>query len=1008
MKQIARALLLFGSVALYPLMDNEPAKAQIADDGTLSTAVTSPDGSNFTIENGDRRGGNLFHSFREFSVPTGGSAFFNNAADIENIINRVTGGSVSSIDGLIRANCCANVFLLNPAGIIFGPNASLNIGGSFYGSTADSLVFPEGEFSATDTQAPPLLTINAPIGLNFRDNPGDIRVSPDNTGQSFANLTVGQGQNISLIGGNVNIDRGLIFAPGGRVNLGGLSVAGEVKINSDGSLTFPNGIARADVSLTNGTYVNVTSNNGGAVTVNARNIEILSGSIIFAGIIPGNQQADARAGDIIINATDKVSIAGEVNSTSAIGNIVGDLFGTDFSSSTPTRGNAGNISIDANELEGTGSFVIGSVANGEGNAGKVTITGRQSVSLTGGGVFGGILSIVGPSALGNGADITITTPSLSLSDNKGILASTAGKGNAGNVFINANDSILLNNGSQLQATTLSQGNAGNIVINAENADIALDNQSLFSTSVFLGASGRGGDINIKGNTLSLQNGSGLLTNTTGQVTTEQLADAGNIKINVSNSVNVGGGSFLVSSTSGQGNAGNVEINAAREVVFNGASIRTTVEQLSEGLAVDFTQQRQGGDINITASSLSLANGGQLSATTLGQGNAGNIVITASDRISADNSLITSNIGNFDGVAAKGNVGSISLTAKSVSFTNTAQLQAGFFSNTQGEPGLVSVKAEDSISFDGTNTGIFSDAYSGSVGGGSDILLQAKNISLTNGAVLNADNFGEGNGGNITIEANNLTLRNGNITAATSFGEGGNINLTVGELLQMRDNSLISARAFEDANGGNININAGFVIAYPSQTPNNGNDIIASAERGRGGNININTQQIFGLQERRATPGNGTNDIDASSEFGLSGEVVITNLVDDINQGVVESPDNVVEPETMTAQACSAAGRVARGESNFTITGRGGLPALATDPLTSDQISIGEDDTEQSSKKSSGGVVTVIEQPNPPSSKDIVPARGMIVNEKGEVVLTAYPTPNTSQRTPTSSVSCTGS
>jgi large exoprotein involved in heme utilization and adhesion len=111
---------------------------------------------------------------------------------------------------------------------------------------------------------------------------------------------------------------------------------------------------------------------------------------------------------------------------------------------------------------------------------------------------------------------------------------------------------------------------------------------------------------------------------------------------------------------------------------------------------------------------------------------------------------------------------------------------------------------------------------------------------------------------------------------------------------------------------------------------------------------------------------------------------------------------------MTAQACSAAGRVARGESNFTITGRGGLPALATDPLTSDQISIGEDDTEQSSKKSSGGVVTVIEQPNPPSSKDIVPARGMIVNEKGEVVLTAYPTPNTSQRTPTSSVSCTES
>jgi filamentous hemagglutinin family protein len=203
MKQIARSLLLFGSLALYSLIDNQPAEAQIAPDGTLSTTVTTPDGSNFTIEDGNRAGGNLFHSFSEFSVPNGGSAFFNNAADVQNIRNRVTGGSVSNIDGLIGANCCANLFLLNPAGIIFGPNASLNIGGSFYGSTADSLVFPEGEFSATDTQAPPLLTINAPIGLNFRDNPQPI------TNRSTVNdvgLEVNTGENITLVGGNINFE----------------------------------------------------------------------------------------------------------------------------------------------------------------------------------------------------------------------------------------------------------------------------------------------------------------------------------------------------------------------------------------------------------------------------------------------------------------------------------------------------------------------------------------------------------------------------------------------------------------------------------------------------------------------------------------------------------------------------------------------------------------------------------------------------------------------------------
>ncbi|MER3590226.1 MAG: hypothetical protein C4322_22810, partial [Mastigocladus sp. ERB_26_1] len=151
-------LLILPLLTLGCLASINTATAQVSSDGTLSTTVTSPDGSNFTIENGDRTGGNLFHSFSQFSVPTGGSAVFQNPVDVQNIISRVTGGAISNIDGLIRTQGSANLFLLNPAGIFFGPNASLNIGGSFFATTANSLLFGDGvEFSATNLATPPVL-----------------------------------------------------------------------------------------------------------------------------------------------------------------------------------------------------------------------------------------------------------------------------------------------------------------------------------------------------------------------------------------------------------------------------------------------------------------------------------------------------------------------------------------------------------------------------------------------------------------------------------------------------------------------------------------------------------------------------------------------------------------------------------------------------------------------------------------------------------------------------------
>ena len=271
------------------LQINSVSAQEITSDNTTGTTVTA-DGDNYTIQDGTRNDGNLFHSFQDFSVPNGGEAFFDNASDISNILSRVTGGNMSNIDGLIRANGSANLFLINPAGIIFGSGARLNIGGSFYGSTADSILFEDGQFSAVDNLDAPILTINAPIGLNLRDNPSPItnRSFVENSGGDFVGLEVLSGQTLALIGGDIAFEAGEATAPGGQIELGGLANVGTVSIEPDGSLTFPESVSRANVTITNDADVDVRATGGGSISVNANNIEISGGefgnSSLRAGI----------------------------------------------------------------------------------------------------------------------------------------------------------------------------------------------------------------------------------------------------------------------------------------------------------------------------------------------------------------------------------------------------------------------------------------------------------------------------------------------------------------------------------------------------------------------------------------------------------------------------------------------------------------------------------------------------------------------------------------------------
>ncbi|TFI54425.1 filamentous hemagglutinin N-terminal domain-containing protein [Mastigocladus laminosus UU774] len=1042
---------------------------EVSTDGTLSTTVRL-DGSNFIIENGNRAGGNLFHSFSQFSVPNGRSAVFQNPIDVQNIISRVTGGSISNIDGLIRAQGRANLFLLNPAGIAFGPNARLNIGGSFFATTANSLLFGDGvEFSATNLATPPVLTVNIPIGLRFRDNPGNITtnrfVASDGTvSRSF--LSVQPGNTLALVGGNVNIDSGILFAPGGRVELGGLTQAGTIGLNPDNSLSFPDGVARGDVAINNGgVSVSTVEGNSGDINIQGKSVSLTNNTQLFASHI-----RQGNAGNISVKAQDAVRL-----DNSFIFSDVGNSGGTQ------SNGNVGNILIEGTNvsLSNGSQLQAGFYSNSQGNPGSVTVRAKESVSLANSSIFTDVLS----GTTGNGSNIEIVAGSVSLSDGSRLRARNQGQGNAGNINITATDgSISLTNDARLETGGIRQGNAGNVVLQAQDA-VRLDNSFIFSDVGNSGGTrsvGNVGKILIEARNISLSNGSqlqaGFYSNSQGNpgsvtvrakesvslansniftdVLSGTIGDGSNIEI-VAGSVSLSDGSQLRASNQGQGSAGDITVNAHDSVFLDGGTLRATFSGTSG----------KAGNINVKTGSLFVRNGGQVSASTFSTGNGGNLTITADTveltgsttglfaqanrgstgnagdltintqqlfvrdgaRISAS-TFSTGNGGNLtitadtveligsSGLFAQadrgstGNAQNLTINAQKLFVRDRAKVSAGTFGT--GNGGNLTVTA-NTVELTGSTSGLFAQADRGSTGNAGDLTINTQHLFVSDGAGVFVRSLGTGNAGNLKVNARSIKLDNqGRLTASTSSGDGGNITLNVRDYLFMRRNSNITASGGND--GGNIFINndpgyRGFVIATPMQN----SDITANASTGQGGKVIINSYGIFGFVPRsREDSELSSNDFDPSK--------LPTNDITAISQqsptlsGTVEINTLDVDPSQglleLQANLTDPSSQIAQNPcqkgfgSSFIITGRGGLPSSPNDSLSNDNVRVGlvNPSTSSSSSQSS-----TINQPITQSTgKQIIPAQGWIFNDKGEVVLTAYdPTTTNPQRTSQPTAAC---
>ncbi|MDJ0572303.1 MAG: hypothetical protein QNJ53_25115 [Pleurocapsa sp. MO_192.B19] len=396
----------------------------------------------------------------------------------------------------------------------------------------------------------------------------------------------------------------------------------------------------------------------------------------------------------------------------------------------------------------------------------------------------------------------------------------------------------------------------------------------------------------------------------------------------------------------------------------------------------------------------LFDGGQISTSSISGGNAGNVTINAGLVELKKGSFIDAFPFSSSGI---GKGGSINIDSEKLIVSDASQISVA--SRGGGNSGNIIINASDSIELSGF-AGFFRGGLVASAvgsGDGGTINLTTGKLSISNGATIVAGNTpsfpensifatGTGQPGNINIEANSINLNTeGRIEAVTQseIGEGANINLQVAEDITLRGDSFISARAINQGDGGNLSIDTRFIIAFPDGN----NDILASSQQGLGGDITISAESLFGIQER--TPSDSTNDINASSEVsGLDGTVNINTP--DINpiQGATELPSNIVEPEQTTAQACQANREIAA-KNGLTITGKGGIPAEPGLPLDSLNVSINGETNPTSA----------IPQPIATSIGKIQPARGIKVTESGEIILTAYRTNNSGERIPEIKPNC---
>lgn len=941
------------------------------------------------IESGAVRGENLFHSFESFNIESGQSVYFANPADVSRIFSRVTGDSAASIFGTLGVNGAADLFLLSPNGIVFGPDAILDTQGSFVANTAEQLLFTDGvAFGVQPAAGPPLLTFSVPTGLQYGASPGGISlqgngnnlqlVGSEGVSRVFRNslaiafppgspagipagLQIQPNQTLALVGGDITLTGGNITVVNGRLELGSVaagSVVGLLPVPSGWALDYSAVENFQDIQLTQAALAETLGRSD--IQVVGQNLDLFEGAAIVA-----DRSGDGMGGRFDIQTAESVRLNGTSNSNG----FSSGLYAQSGATSTGTTASPLTISTRQLQLEDSGQINVGNFGTGTGRS--LIVTALDTIQLSNqreGGIGSALLS---ETTNGDAGDLILNTGSLSVLNSSVVSSSTYGPGRGGNLRINASDTVTLN-GRSSNISTISGPRDFNRINNTGDAgDLEISTARLFvQDDAFISSesrfgSGAGGRLAITATDSVQVTGSSTLSSSTfnlgqaaGDLTIQTpLLDlqtesriialtgnesAGGAVIINADQIIVGSASRISANTFGGGPGGNIDIQAQQiELLDRGASISSNT-----------TGSGAGGNVAIQAQQIELlANSALISADSSGSGDGGNVVITGVDQLA---------LGAFTRISAatsgRGAGGNVDIQARQIQLqslfgnisTNTTGSGAGGDINIQAQQ--IELQTEAVIS-----------ANTRGRGAGGDINIQTQLLQVLGGANISASTSDEGDGGNVDIRAQRVEVigpapenflgfrsglfTNGNFRASQSPGRAGNLTI-VSDTIFLDNNGRITADTGA-GNGGNIALQANDVLLL-----RNGSLISATAGNdmagGDGGNVRVDANFIVALPEENsditanAFEGRGGNvSINSQGVLGIEFRENLTPL-SDITASSEFGQDGVVNietPETVTAveeiqlptdfeDASDRIGEsLCSGEGNaFTASGRGGLPS----------------------------------------------------------------------------------